>query len=156
MPFLHLLERPLYAFLLAVFLTGLDQISKMTLVAIGYPVQHNFGILFSLPVPTPISLALTVVVLAGGAWLSVREGLWAHLTLRIGMIFIAAGGLGNAVDRLRLGYVIDFIRVGWWPTFNLADVWICLGVTLILWANFFSSISPSDDLIAEIKKGRRY
>lgn len=56
--------------------------------------------------------------------------------------FIVSGALGNLADRLRLGYVVDFIRVYWetdlpwvgtqWPTFNIADVTITIGIILLL------------------------
>jgi signal peptidase II len=56
--------------------------------------------------------------------------------------FIVSGALGNLADRLRLGYVVDFIRVYWetelpwvgtqWPTFNIADVTITIGIVLLL------------------------
>jgi signal peptidase II len=53
--------------------------------------------------------------------------------------FILSGALGNAVDRVRGGYVIDFIRVtlwpeaGWsWPIFNLADVFIGVGLGIFI------------------------
>ena len=49
------------------------------------------------------------------------------------------GAIGNLVDRIRYGYVIDFIdfyvtrgaNEHHWPTFNVADVWICVGVGLM-------------------------
>jgi len=48
---------------------------------------------------------------------------------------VAGGAVGNLVDRVRLGYVTDFIEVHWWPTdFNLADAAIRLGVLLFLLA----------------------
>jgi signal peptidase II len=40
--------------------------------------------------------------------------------------------VGNALDRIRLGYVTDFIDLHWWPVFNLADSAIVLGVGLLL------------------------
>jgi signal peptidase II len=46
---------------------------------------------------------------------------------------IAGGALGNVIDRLRLGYVIDFIAVGPWPNFNIADSAITLGALLLCW-----------------------
>ncbi|MFW6066695.1 MAG: signal peptidase II [Myxococcota bacterium] len=51
--------------------------------------------------------------------------------------FIVSGAIGNLVDRARLGYVVDFIRFhvhdSWeWPTFNVADAAITVGVVLLL------------------------
>jgi signal peptidase II len=54
---------------------------------------------------------------------------------------IASGALGNLVDRFRLGYVVDFVRFhlrdGFsWPTFNVADITITVGVGLLLIEGF--------------------
>ncbi len=51
------------------------------------------------------------------------------------MIFglITAGAIGNLLDRLRLNYVVDFLDLGWWPVFNVADMAIvCGGILLVL------------------------
>ena len=49
---------------------------------------------------------------------------------------VFAGALGNLIDRMRLGEVIDFLNVHWyehyWPTFNVADSAICVGVFLLI------------------------
>jgi len=55
-----------------------------------------------------------------------------------GLIAIAGGALGNLIDRIKLGYVIDFFDVGIstqlrWPTFNVADAAIVMGTALLLW-----------------------
>jgi len=56
--------------------------------------------------------------------------------LRSALILIIAGAIGNLLDRLRIGYVIDFIDWHYagkhWPTFNIADVWISVGVGLMI------------------------
>ncbi|MBF0110339.1 MAG: signal peptidase II [Magnetococcales bacterium] len=53
-----------------------------------------------------------------------------------GMAFILGGALGNLVDRIRLGKVVDFLHVHWhdlsWPVFNLADSAITVGVAMLL------------------------
>jgi len=41
---------------------------------------------------------------------------------------VLAGGLGNWVDRLVYGGVVDYIDLGWWPSFNLGDMLIVMGV----------------------------
>jgi signal peptidase II len=59
--------------------------------------------------------------------------------LRWGLPLVLGGALGNLVDRIRYGYVIDFIdfQASWggtshhWPTFNVADIAICIGVALM-------------------------
>lgn len=73
--------------------------------------------------------------------------LWMFASGRGGPLFawsvplIVAGALGNLVDRVRLGYVVDFVRFHlhdrWaYPTFNVADAWITVGVILILLDGF--------------------
>ncbi len=57
--------------------------------------------------------------------------------ISFGLIFILGGALGNLIDRIRLGYVIDFIYFhidSWyWPAFNIADSAICLGAGLLVY-----------------------
>jgi signal peptidase II len=54
----------------------------------------------------------------------------------IGLSLVIAGALGNLIDRVLLGYVIDFIQLhaaGWyWPAFNIADSAICIGGLLLV------------------------
>jgi signal peptidase II len=57
--------------------------------------------------------------------------------LRVALALVFAGALGNFLDRVRFGYVIDFIDWHWyesftWPTFNVADACISVGVGLML------------------------
>ncbi|MCC6646718.1 MAG: signal peptidase II [Polyangiaceae bacterium] len=63
----------------------------------------------------------------------------AQTALKWGLPLVLGGALGNLVDRVRYGYVIDFIdfQATWenvphhWPTFNVADIAICVGVALM-------------------------
>ena len=52
------------------------------------------------------------------------------------------GALGNLVDRVRQGYVVDFVDLSWWPVFNLADAAILVGVAILgyYWIPFFNRI----------------
>lgn len=54
---------------------------------------------------------------------------------QISMAMIFSGAIGNLIDRVRMGEVIDFLDVHWykhhWPAFNVADSLICVGVTLL-------------------------
>ncbi|MFP4207255.1 MAG: signal peptidase II [Wenzhouxiangella sp.] len=60
--------------------------------------------------------------------------------LPVALVLVLGGALGNLIDRVRLGYVVDFIDIhyqGWhWPAFNLADSVIVVGVLLLLIEGF--------------------
>lgn len=49
-----------------------------------------------------------------------------------GVGLLAGGAIGNLADRLRLGYVVDFISVGRWPNFNVADSAITVGALILI------------------------
>jgi signal peptidase II len=57
---------------------------------------------------------------------------------RVALAFLTAGAIANVVDRLRRGYVIDFIYLHHWPVFNVADVLIVLGGAWLA----FEAIAP--------------
>ena len=50
-----------------------------------------------------------------------------------GFALVLGGSAGNLIDRLRVGYVIDFLDFHVWPVFNVADAAITIGVALLLW-----------------------
>lgn len=57
--------------------------------------------------------------------------------LRVALAMVFSGAVGNFLDRVRLGYVIDFVDWHWydrftWPTFNIADSFISIGVALLI------------------------
>jgi signal peptidase II len=56
------------------------------------------------------------------------------VTISLG--FQLGGALGNLIDRLRIGHVVDFLDFKVWPVFNVADMSIVLGVGLLLWTLF--------------------
>ena len=55
------------------------------------------------------------------------------------LALVLGGALGNLIDRLYLGYVVDFIQLYYrqwsWPAFNLADSAICLGAAVLIWTS---------------------
>jgi len=51
---------------------------------------------------------------------------------RFGLALVLAGALGNLVDGILRGYVVDFIHLHHWPVFNVADICIAVGVGLLL------------------------
>jgi len=88
-----------------------------------------FGLLSGL---APVLTGVSIAILTGLIWhycRQLRPPLW-H-TLAIGAI--AGGAVGNLVDRVRLGHVIDFVSIGPWPNFNVADSAITVGALVLLW-----------------------
>ena len=76
--------------------------------------------------------ALSVAVVAGLAIYYVRVPRpTAVLTASLGLL--GGGGVGNLIDRISLGYVIDFVAIGIWPKFNVADSAVTIGVLLLAW-----------------------
>jgi signal peptidase II len=92
--------------------------------------SHNTGVAFGLASGGGTGLVLLVgLALAVVAYLFARDptrwGMWAAAGL------LAGGALGNLADRVRADAVTDYIQVGAWPAFNLADVAVTAGVILL-------------------------
>lgn len=88
-------------------------------------------------------LFFTVLALVIGAglfrWMATSKG----LSLLISQGLVLGGALGNVIDRLRYGAVVDFLYVhvgafNWWPNFNLADSAICTGAVLMVFDSLFA------------------
>lgn len=107
---------------------------------------RNTGAAFSIFADFPASfrkpffMVVTIVAVVGIGWFVRTTPREDKLTL-IASGCILGGALGNAIDRLAYGSVIDFLDVfvgTWhWPAFNVADAFITIGVILILLAGFF-------------------
>ncbi len=55
------------------------------------------------------------------------------LMTTIGVGAISGGAIGNMIDRVHRGYVVDFVSIGSWPNFNVADCAVSIGVIALLW-----------------------
>lgn len=138
---------------LAAVVVVLDQLTKFGASAVlnyaepvaifpglNFTLAHNTGAAFSLlseasgwqrwffaAIALVVSIVITVWLRRVG-----DEELWLPLALSL----ILGGALGNFIDRLNLGYVVDFIQVyykAWyWPAFNIADSAICVGAVLLV------------------------
>lgn len=133
---------------LLVFLVGCDHATKLaakdtlatgkivTLIrgVLDLRYTQNFDTAFSLTRSWPAAgkafwltalALLTIVALSIAAYeRRKRAAPWEVL----GFTLILAGALGNALDRLARGYVIDFIHLSHWPVFNVADILVVAGV----------------------------
>ena len=80
----------------------------------------------------------TVLAIAVSAWIihTIRRHPEA-MRMNLALSMILGGAIGNVIDRLRLGAVVDFVDVhaaGWhWPAFNVADSAITVGAVLLIW-----------------------
>ena len=98
-----------------------------------FSIHHvqNSGIAFGLfSSATPIVIVLTGLAVAWMLAFFARSGA-RHPVLPVGLGLVLGGSLSNLVDRVRLGHVTDFLDVGPWPAFNLADSFIVLGVAAL-------------------------
>ncbi len=92
--------------------------------------SHNRGVAFGLAGGAGVGLvAVTLAALGLIVYLFARDpnrpGMWVATGL------VAGGALGNLADRVLAGEVTDYIAVGSWPPFNLADIAITCGVALL-------------------------
>ncbi len=150
------LPRRLLYLALALSVIGVDQVTK-ALVAARIPLHatisvipgffdlthvRNTGAAFGLfagdasPARTLLLTFVAAVVFCGVvvyAWrASARDAV-----LQTALAFVAGGAVGNLVDRIRFNFVTDFLRfyvgVHEWPSFNVADSAITIGVVLLAW-----------------------
>jgi signal peptidase II len=98
---------------------------------LGLTLAHNRGVAFGLAGGAGVGLILSTAIALGVIAFVFgrdpeRRGMWVAAGL------LAGGALGNLIDRLAAGEVTDYIAVGSWPPFNLADVAITAGVVLMV------------------------
>ena len=103
---------------------------------------ENSGIAFGLfTSATSVVIALTTVAVVWMLVYFARSGA-RHPVIPAGLGLLIGGSVSNLVDRVRLGYVTDFIDFKWWPAFNLADSFIVLGVGILLAALLVTDRRP--------------
>ena len=92
--------------------------------------SKNAGIAFSIKIPSPWQEIVILGALAAVFMLAMKSALTRFSSVGYGMIF--GGAVANLIDRLPDGTVTDFIAVGTFPVFNVADSCITVGVALLL------------------------
>ena len=125
-------------------LIALDQLTKY-LIHSYFPVtmeilgdffrieySQNVGVAFGIPVPYPLLIIGNVLLMGLIIWIINKEFDLEQPIGNTALILIISGAIGNIIDRLIRGFVIDFIGVWRWPNFNLADTYISLGILLMI------------------------
>ncbi len=167
------MSRVAYGLALLVFL--IDQLAKHWIIhVVGLQARASVPVLpvFSLTwvENRGVSMGMLTADTEVGRWLLVGlTGIIAtvvagwirrerHLPETVALGLVLGGALGNIVDRIRFGYVVDFIHlhVGPWSfyVFNVADAAITLGVMTLLFRALFSRPDPSDSAGSDSAKER--
>lgn len=121
---------------------------------------HNrgaaFGLLANLPasIREPFFLIIPFITLLAIliAFYKLTEN---EILSIVGLVLIVGGAIGNLIDRVRIGYVIDFIDFHWFgehhfPAFNVADSAICIGVFILILNLTFM---PPEDIVDDSNNG---
>lgn len=100
-----------------------------SLISLRY--EKNYGIAWSIAVPQPYLIVANIllVMLLPILFLHYLDFRKKEAQLLAGMVF--GGASGNLLDRILHGYVVDYLAIGWWPVFNLADAVLTTGIFLI-------------------------
>jgi signal peptidase II len=124
--------------------TGQLQLAEGHHVIGPFWIHHvqNSGIAFGL-----FSSATAAVIVLTGIAVSLMLLYFArsgsrHPVLPVALGLVIGGSLSNLLDRVRLGYVTDFLDLRYWPAFNLADSFIVIGVAILLAALLFAEREP--------------
>ncbi len=148
------------AIIIAVVAVILDQLTKFFVVQAATPVDHLLdGTGNWVQEFIPHVLRFSYAENEGGAWSMLDDGGWErailigvslismallvyilvkyykrHILMNLSLAMILGGGIGNMIDRFRLGYVVDFLDIREWlnfPIFNIADCFVTVGAILL-------------------------
>jgi signal peptidase II len=90
-----------------------------------------------------LPLVLTTLLAAAAVVFLIFRSKKTGNQLSMPLVLVLGGAVGNLVDRVRLGEVVDFIDMGWklhrWPVYNVADIAITVGVVLFCYRSIFTS-----------------
>jgi len=107
--------------------------------------ERNTGAAFSLLAEAPASFRqpfffVTTIIAVAALLFFLRSVSENATVMLVAIAGILGGAIGNFIDRMLYGEVVDFLLVHWrgyyWPAFNVADSCITLGVLVLLWASF--------------------
>lgn len=91
----------------------------------------NYGAAFGILRDQRIFFLTVVVILIVALWVFRKQIKNGGMLPQLGASLLVSGALGNALDRLVRGAVVDFFDFRIWPIFNVADIGICIGIVLL-------------------------
>ena len=92
----------------------------------------NEGIIFSVPLPKMLIYIITVLIISVVIYLLYEAYQMKNRSLIIGYSLVTVGAFSNLLDRFNYGAIIDFINLRVLPVFNLADIIITIGITVLI------------------------
>lgn len=98
---------------------------------------ENPGAAFGLFANQRVIFIVAAALVIAAACLMYRRLMSEKVIVRWGVALLLGGAAGNLIDRVRIGCVIDFLDFRIWPVFNIADIGICIGVALLMYALLF-------------------
>ncbi len=109
----------------------------------GFQYSLNPGIAWGIRLPSGVQeiLILLALIAVGSLAIHARD----RLTLAA-FGCVIGGGLANIIDRFRDGYVTDFVQIGSFPIFNIADSFVTIGVGLLLLEALLVKRSPKTEI----------
>lgn len=138
--------RRIIYYLIVVMIAGLDQMvkwiiinqvdlfEKIPVIPGIFDITHirNDGAAYSMFSSMPILLIAmpSIVMIAGLVYLALAKK-ENQVLLMVAIAMVIGGGLGNLIDRIKTGYVVDYLDIQIIPIFNLADICICVGCGLL-------------------------
>lgn len=99
---------------------------------VAFEYVENTGAAFGMFAGRGWLISVLAIVVAALFVVLLASELKGNSVAQVAIGMILGGAAGNLIDRLRLGYVIDFIAIGTWPKFNIADSSITLGVAVMV------------------------
>lgn len=108
---------------------------------------YNRGVAFSLGADLApwIVITGTGLIIAALTWYTVTSAPSMTVPSRAGAALLLGGAAGNFIDRLDGNGVVDYLHSGWFPTFNLADVFVTTGVALFFLGTLTSPRSRTSE-----------
>jgi signal peptidase II len=139
---------------MAVLILALDQVTKLWVQNSMVPQEsipllpgifhltyvQNTGAAFGIMKGKTLFFVIITAVVVGFVLYIIPQITKGQLQLRLAMGLLLGGAVGNLIDRVRFGYVIDFFDFRIWPVFNIADSAVVVGVALLFWFILFKQL----------------